>query len=451
MRRSLPSQRWPLPPSVVNHTSMPRRSRLTSASETWVSTVIVDRSAMRRMVGACWLAFSVWPCRALIDTTVPSIGATMRVYSRLASSARRLASVCSICARSASIWALAARSWASAVCSASRVVASSAIRLRWRRACVSASSSVASRSSSCACCARSWARVASTRLESTRGSISASSCPAVTWSPTSTWMRSSRPDTWAPTSTYSRGCSVPVAVTTSSSRPRCTVARLRPALASLPVIRPRASQAQAASATTAAPTRIRRVVRERDGRVVMAGSGALGLVRHGCKLICRYVFRLYRIEAAGPRGPRRAGVSAFRNRDEAHLGDAGVARLGHHLGDELVARVAVGAQVQLGLRFLLRGLAQPLRHGVAADRLVVPVQLALAVHGQRDRVRLLVRGLAGGLGQVDLHGVREQRRRDHEHDQQHQHHVDERDHVDLAHLRRAALLVESSEGHHAAP
>ncbi|EWS52793.1 hypothetical protein X551_04415 [Methylibium sp. T29] len=51
------------------------RSLLTSASDTWVCTVIVDRSAMRRMVGADWLAFRVWPWRAVTLTTVPASGA----------------------------------------------------------------------------------------------------------------------------------------------------------------------------------------------------------------------------------------------------------------------------------------------------------------------------------------------------------------------------------------
>ena len=54
---------------------MPIFSFGTSASDTWVQTVMVDRSATRRMIGACWLAFSVWPCLAETETTVPSIGA----------------------------------------------------------------------------------------------------------------------------------------------------------------------------------------------------------------------------------------------------------------------------------------------------------------------------------------------------------------------------------------
>ena len=36
-----------------------------------------------------------------------------------------------------------------------------------------------------------------------------------------------------------------------------------------------------------------------------------------------------------------------------------------------------------------------------------------------------------GLGKIDLHALLHQRRRDHEDDQQHEHHVDERRDVDL--------------------
>ena len=54
---------------------MPGERLATSASDTWDCTVIVERSAMRTMIGACWFAFSVWPCLALCATTVPAIGA----------------------------------------------------------------------------------------------------------------------------------------------------------------------------------------------------------------------------------------------------------------------------------------------------------------------------------------------------------------------------------------
>ena len=54
---------------------MPTRSLLTSASETWVCTVMVDWSATRRMVGAAWLVLSVCPCLAVMLTTVPAMGA----------------------------------------------------------------------------------------------------------------------------------------------------------------------------------------------------------------------------------------------------------------------------------------------------------------------------------------------------------------------------------------
>ena len=62
-------------PRVVKYTGMPAVSRPMSASETWVLTVMLDRSAICTITGALWLAFRVWPCLADCDTTVPLIGA----------------------------------------------------------------------------------------------------------------------------------------------------------------------------------------------------------------------------------------------------------------------------------------------------------------------------------------------------------------------------------------
>ena len=56
---------------------MPTFSLATSASETWVQTSITERSAMRKMVGACCTELMVWPRRAASETTVPSIGAVI--------------------------------------------------------------------------------------------------------------------------------------------------------------------------------------------------------------------------------------------------------------------------------------------------------------------------------------------------------------------------------------
>jgi hypothetical protein len=75
------------------------------------------------------------------------------------------------------------------------------------------------------------------------------------------------------------------------------------------------------------------------------------------------------------------------------------------------------------------------------------VVLALGVDRQPDRGRALLARLAGGLGQLELHRVADHRHRDDEDDQQHQHHVDQRDHVDLAQDLVLAVGVEFTEGH----
>jgi hypothetical protein len=48
---------------------------------------MVARSAIRITMGACWLAFSVWPCLALCETTVPAIGAEDLGVAQVRSSA----------------------------------------------------------------------------------------------------------------------------------------------------------------------------------------------------------------------------------------------------------------------------------------------------------------------------------------------------------------------------
>ena len=54
---------------------MPGFSLPTSASDTSAFTVMVERSAMVTMVGAVWLAFSVWPSLVGLSAMVPAIGA----------------------------------------------------------------------------------------------------------------------------------------------------------------------------------------------------------------------------------------------------------------------------------------------------------------------------------------------------------------------------------------
>ena len=64
---------------MLNRTFIPTARRGWSASETCAVTVIVPRSAIRIRIGTFMFAFSIWPSVAVRVTTVPSLGATMRV------------------------------------------------------------------------------------------------------------------------------------------------------------------------------------------------------------------------------------------------------------------------------------------------------------------------------------------------------------------------------------
>jgi hypothetical protein len=122
----------------------------------------------------------------------------------------------------------------------------------------------------------------------------------------------------------------------------------------------------------------------------------------------------------------------------------------HHLDHRFVLHAAVGADhhrraarrvARLGL---LHGGGH--RAGAQAGGLVTHLEverLVLADHDLKHLVGLLA-GLADA-GQVD-HAGRDQRGRDHEDDQQHQHHVDERDHVDL--VDGAAAPAAGGDGWH---
>ena len=66
-------------PSVVKYTGMPALILTTSASDISALTVTTSSRASITMVGAVWLAFTVRPSSATTATTVPSIGAVMRV------------------------------------------------------------------------------------------------------------------------------------------------------------------------------------------------------------------------------------------------------------------------------------------------------------------------------------------------------------------------------------
>jgi hypothetical protein len=113
----------------------------------------------------------------------------------------------------------------------------------------------------------------------------------------------------------------------------------------------------------------------------------------------------------------------LRVRHEPHLGEAARLRRRHHLRHDFVAGVLVGAQLQLGLRSLLRRFGQALLEHRLADHVVVPVNLASAVDGHRHRRGSRLRRGGLRLRQVQLDRAGEGGRAQDEDHQQHQHHV----------------------------
>src|SRR4051794_13017023 len=114
-------------------------------------------------------------------------------------------------------------------------------------------------------------------------------------------------------------------------------------------------------------------------------------------------------------------------------------------------RRLVGAQVHFGLRPALGCFGEPHTQRSAPDALAVPEEAPVGHDGKRNVLGPREIGLTRGLWQVELDGVREQWRRDDEDDEQDQHHVDQRDHIDLCHRRGVGRLPETAEGHAQAP
>jgi hypothetical protein len=151
-----------------------------SASEICVSTVIVLRSAIDRIVGDVCVAFNVVPSRIAIETTVPLIGAKICVNSSCVSSVASVASLwmidCSCCVRLACAEARLLR----ALSYSCLLVACSSQRRCWRSQFASASTSASLRAAICALAEAMLARLDSTLLRCTRASISPSSIPTST-------------------------------------------------------------------------------------------------------------------------------------------------------------------------------------------------------------------------------------------------------------------------------
>src|SRR6185312_3240016 len=129
----------------------------------------------------------------------------------------------------------------------------------------------------------------------------------------------------------------------------------------------------------------------------------------------------------------RSALLEFRHQRDAV--EAGAGEPAHHAHHRPVVDLLVAAHVDARL-----GAAARLRHGlelgdqlVDVDLRILQEHLPLLVDRDGERLLVLVEALGLRLRQVDRHADRQKRRRDHEDDEQHQHHVDHRRDVDLRH------------------
>ena len=138
---------------------------------------------------------------------------------------------------------------------------------------------------------------------------------------------------------------------------------------------------------------------------------------------CHCFLFLFRLQRQLPRG-RRLG-------DEADLRDAGTLARVNDPADAVVLRAAVAADLHLGLRHQHGDLLQPVDERVGVrDLEIVPVDAAGLVDRQHDVFRLRLADFVALLRQLDRDRCHDDRNRDQEDDQQHQHDVDERRRVD---------------------
>src|SRR6185369_7136794 len=135
--------------------------------------------------------------------------------------------------------------------------------------------------------------------------------------------------------------------------------------------------------------------------------------------------------------------------DERQLLESGAGQQAHDPGYRAVIRLLVGAQIDALLEpaARIRDRLQ-LRHQlVDRDLGVVDEDLALDVDRHLKRLLVVVfEALGLGLRQVERHTDRQHRRRDHEDDEQHQHHVDHRRDVDLGHDGLAPTTAPAASG-----
>src|SRR5512139_984516 len=137
--------------------------------------------------------------------------------------------------------------------------------------------------------------------------------------------------------------------------------------------------------------------------------------------------------------------------DHAKFFDPGVPDLRDDLHHEAVRDGAVGAEVHLPVRPLRHDLLE--RPGQTVELHGLPPDEDPVVRVDRDDETLLVAAhcLGAGLRQVHVHPLGEHGSRDHEDDEEHQHHVDQRRDVDIRHDPAIAGAAGSRHRHGVTP
>src|SRR5690242_3375237 len=163
------------------------------------------------------------------------------------------------------------------------------------------------------------------------------------------------------------------------------------------------------------------------------GGSTMTAARRMAAWIASDTPRLQRIPLACT--PLLRKLDRFGIGDQADLAEAGPVELSHHLHHVSVADRLVGTHENPLLIAIFRYGHQFRRECVEPDLGILKKYTTILLDGDGQRLVVALERLRPGLRKLDRHADGEKRGGDHEDDEQHQHDVDERCHIDLAHGR----------------
>src|SRR5450631_2122032 len=222
-----------------------------------------------------------------------------------------------------------------------------------------------------------------------------------------------------------------------------------------------AGASSARAPATPSPRNNTRPIARPFARAIVASDGTAALAPRGEETETRitdlsgyYCIQTTRTVTACTQLPARSRPGATRPQptlcllnellvaNQADLGHAYALRRCHDFRDVLVGRQLVGAQVHFGLVELAGHVDQVLLEaGPVRDRGAIPVDRAVEVHVNRDHNRRPDRRRRIAHRHVQVYRVQLDRNGDDQHDQQHQHHIDQRSGVDVDHYVRIVRVA----------